>query len=69
MPPIERPPARTDDVKAEEPVIPLAELVAQRRAYAARMEQERLASPEVTPEEKQAIRASISRRNGGGGSD
>jgi hypothetical protein len=36
-PPIERLPARTDDVKAEEPVIPLADLVAQRRARHDRM--------------------------------
>jgi hypothetical protein len=68
MPPIER--ARTDDsAKVEEPVIPLADLIAQRRAYANRMEQERLASPEATPEEKQAIRAAISRRNGNGQDD
>jgi hypothetical protein len=33
------------------------------------MEQERLASPEATPEEKQAIRAAISRRNGNGQDD
>jgi len=70
VPAIERP-VRTDDTaRVEEPVIPLADLIAQRRAYMERMEQERLASPEATPEEKQAIRASISRRNGNGnGSD
>ena len=67
-PSIERPPARTDN-NPEEPVIPLADLIAQRRAYCDRMMQERLASPEATPEEKQAIRALISRRNGNGQDD
>ena len=68
MPPIERPPARTDN-SAEPPPIPLAELVAQRRARADRMELERLASSEAMPQEKQAIRASLSRRNGNGASN
>ena len=38
MPPIERPPVRTDD--EGEPPIPLKELVAQRRERADRMERE-----------------------------
>jgi hypothetical protein len=62
MPPIEGPPARTDTADSAEPEESLAELVARRRARADRMEQERLLSPEATPEEKQAIMASISRR-------
>ena len=53
------------DATAEE-IIPLAELVAQRRAHVDRMQHERLNSPDATPEEKEAIRASISRRNGPG---
>ena len=69
MPPIERPPARTDNVDPAEPEESLAELVARRRARSDRMEQERLASPEATPEEKQAIIASISRRKGNGQDD
>jgi len=69
MPPIERPPARTDNVDPAEPEESLAELVARRRARSDRMEQERLASPEATPEEKQAIIASISRRKGNGNDD
>ena len=53
----------------EPPDIPLRDLVVARRARADRMEQERLLSPEATPEEKQAIRASISRRKGNGNDD
>jgi hypothetical protein len=69
IPPIERPLPRTDvDPEAPKP-IPLAELVAQRRARADLMEQQRLASPDATPEEKQAIMASISRRKGNGKDD
>ena len=77
------PPGWDDDLRAdsymppaegwpgEPPDIPLKALVTARRTRADRMEQERLASPEATPEEKQAIRASISRRmgNGNGQSD
>jgi hypothetical protein len=72
------PPGWDDDLRAnnyvppaegwpgEPPDIPLKDLVVARRARADRMEQERLASPEATAEEKQAIRASISRRKGNG---
>ena len=72
------PPGWDDDLRAgsyvppaegwpgEPPDIPLRDLVVARKARADRMEQERLASPEATPEEKQAIRASISRRKGNG---
>ena len=72
------PPGWDDDLRAdsyapppegwpgEPPDIPLKALVTARRTRADRMEQERLASPEATPEEKQAIRASISRRMGNG---
>ena len=68
MPPIERPPPRIDVDPAAPPPIPMAELVAQRRARADRMELERLASPEASQQETEAIRASISRRNGSGDS-
>jgi hypothetical protein len=69
------PPGWDDDLRADSyvppaegwpgspPDIPLRDLVVARRTRADRMEQERLASPEATPEEKQAIRASISRRD------
>jgi len=75
------PPGWDDDLRAdshmppaegwpgEPPDIPLKDLVVARRARADRMEQERLASPEATAEEKQAIRASISRRKGNGQDD
>ena len=75
------PPGWDDDLRAdshmppaegwpgEPPDIPLKDLVVARRARADRMEQERLLSPEATPEEKQAIRASISRRKGNGNDD
>jgi hypothetical protein len=59
MPPIERPPPRTDTV--EEPEETLAELVARRRKRADLMEQARLDSPDATQEEMQEIIASINR--------
>ena len=72
------PPGWDDDLRAdsyapppegwpgEPPDIPLKALVTARRTRADRMEQERLASPDATAEEKRAIRASISRRKGNG---
>src|SRR5262249_12779355 len=57
MPPIERSPPRTDVVDPAEREESLADLVARRRARHERMQQERLASPEATPEEKQAAKS------------
>jgi len=54
---------------AEPPDIPLKALVQARRTRADRMQQERLASPDASPQEKEAIRASISRRKGNGKDD
>jgi hypothetical protein len=54
------------ELTAEPEPMPLAELVRLRRARSDRMYQERLASPEATPEEKAVIRAAISRRHGNG---
>src|SRR5262249_53163336 len=48
------------------PDIPLKDLVVARRARANRMQKQRLLSPDASPQEKAAIRASISRRKGNG---
>src|SRR5262249_8204281 len=72
------PPGWDDDLRAdsyvpppegwpgEPPDIPLKDLVVARRARQDRMERERLNSPDASPQEKEAIRASIARRNGNG---
>jgi hypothetical protein len=51
------------------PVIPLKDLVVARRTRADRMELELLASPDATPQMKQATRAALRRRNGNGNGD
>ena len=48
------------------PQIPLKDLVVARKARADRMERELLASPEASPQTKEAVRSALARRNGNG---
>jgi len=51
------------------PQIPLKDLVVARKARADRMERELLASPEASPQTKEAVRSALARRNGNGDGD